>query len=190
MGEAKRRKSKDPDYGNSKAYMSYLELPHTETLVKMGELRQMIKSLRNLAINCDFYSKIIFDHTHRWRKIENLCLFIGMEKLLAHNENLYNTNSIFITKSFQQVDKDRLLSHYNKENQKGFSTAPPPISRNRAEEVLLYSHQQYNSFLTAEDVDIIYQSSNCAAFYIPSDLYTLDGLKYVDFFTKLRLQRK
>ena len=188
MGEAKRRKSKDPNYGKPKSYMSYLELPLTDSLVTYRELKQMITSLKKESYYRSFHATVIKDHTERWHKIEKLCIFIEMEKILDHNPNKYGTESIFVTKNYSKEDRSRLIKYYSNKNLEGFSFPPPPMSVERVKQVLTHSQNHYEELLEAEDVECIFKSNNCATFYIPVDLPELEGLCYVNFFTRLQLQ--
>lgn len=186
MGEAKRRREKDATYGKPKSYMSYLELPHTRGLVTYRELKEMIGYLKKWASTNQFYVTVIKDHTGRWEKIEKLCYFIGMQKLLNHNTQLYNSSSVFITQTFEDDNKNRLISYYSAENMKGFPVPPDEnIAKDTVKKVLEYSQKVYEELVEAQDVKIIYKSENCSAFHIPSLETTLEGLCYVEFFTKL-----
>ncbi|MFB2877548.1 hypothetical protein [Floridanema aerugineum] len=187
MGEAKRRKNKDPNYGKPKAYMSYYEMPHTNKLVTGGELKRMIRSLKEWAKTHEFYATVVFEHTRRWQKIEKLCFFIGMEKILNHNNKLYNTCSVFVTKSLSENDRNRLIKFYTTSNLEGEPAPPPPLTWQTTKKALDYSQGVYDELLKDSDVDCIHLSDNCAAFYVPSDT-ELEGLYYVDFYTKLLLQ--
>lgn len=187
MGEAKRRKEKDPNYGKPKSYMSYLELPHTKVLVTHRELKEMIGYLKKWTSTHQFYATVIKDHTGRWEKIEKLCYFIGMQKLLNHNNQLYNTSSVFITEKFEDDDKNRLISYYRAENMNGFSVpaADENIAKDTVKKVLENCQKVYEELVKAQDVKIIYKSENCSAFHIPALETNLEGLCYVEFFTKL-----
>jgi hypothetical protein len=185
MGEAKRRRQQDPSYGKPKLYMSYLELPYTQGLVTNQELKEMISSLKQWISTHQVYATVIKDHTGRWKKIEKLCCFIGMQKLLNHNKYLYNTSSVFVTQTFKEDDRNRLIQYYTTQNTQGFP-APSIVTKDIVEKGLENSQEIYEQFLQTSDIEIIYKSNNCTAFHIPSQEPKLQGLNYVEFFTKLQ----
>lgn len=187
MGQAKLRKKNDPNYGKPRKYMSFLEISLAKNLVTTKELKEMITSLKQIVSNNNCHAAVVRDETGRWKKIEKLCYFIGMEKILEHNSQLYGTNSIFITKSSSNDDKKRLIEYYSVANSEGFECPPPPMTKKIAKETLEYSQGHYQRLVEADDVQQIYSSDNCAAFYLPSDLPELEGLFYIEFFTKQQL---
>lgn len=187
MGEAKRRRKQDPNFGKPKEYMSLLEISSAKNLVTNKELKGLIKCLKKVVSTNECYAAIVKDNTGRWRKVEKLCRFIGMEKILENNPKLYGTNSIFITKSYSDHDRKRLIRYYTDANLKGYSYSPPPMTKKIAKESLEYSQNDYQELLEADDVEQIYSSDNCTAFYVPSDEPTLQGLSFISFFVKQQL---
>ncbi len=189
MGQAKRRREQDPNFGKPKEYMSWLEISCAKNLVASKELKGLIECLMRVVSTNECYAAIIRDHTGRWRKIEKLCQFIGMVKILNNNPNLYNTSSIFISKSYSDNDKKRLIQYYSASNLSGYNSPPPPMTKKIARETLEHSQKYYQELLEADDVEQIYSSNNCDAFYVPSDEPVLKGLFFISFFTKQQLMK-
>lgn len=191
MGESKRRREKDSNYGKPKSYMSELEHPYTIKLVTYQEIKKLIKSLKDWVNNHDCYASVVHEHTLRWKKIEKLCQFIGMEKVLDKDNSLFNTSSIFVSKNFNQSSKDKLINYYkNLNNKSGISSYLKEITREKVKLGLEMSERLYKERKESEDIRIIYKSDNCTAFYVPSDEPTLKGLNYIEFFIKHELLLK
>lgn len=187
MGEARRRKLNDPGYGMPKVYMSYLELPYSTALVTQAELKEMIKAIRDWTDNNPVYCTILHDHTKRWKKIEKLCRFLDLERVVEHDPKLYGTQTVYASRVMPPNWKEKIIAYYSVINQDGYSFPPAPPNRKTVKLVLEDSNKKYQEYKTASDVKVIHASENSAAFEIPSDCDELIGSFHVDFFIKQQL---
>lgn len=190
MGEARRRKLSDPNYGMQKHYMSYLELPFSEAVVTQAELKGMIRSLRDWTIVSPVYCTILHDHTQRWKKIEKLCRALNLEKIVDHNPKLYGTQTVYISRVMEHDCKTRIATFYLRLNQHGYPSPPAPPSKKTVKMILEDSDERCKDYKEASDIKTIYASENCVAFEIPSDLDELRGFLHIDFFVKQRLSNQ
>jgi hypothetical protein len=187
MGEARRRKLNDPDYGMPKAYMSYLELPYSTALVTQAELKKLIKAIRDWTDNNPVYCTILHDHTQRWKKIEKLCRFLGLERVVEHDPKLYGTLSVYASRVMLPDWKDRIAAYHAALNRDGYSFPPAPPDRKTVETILVDSNKRFQEYMTASDIKVIHASGNSVALEIPSNCVELIGSFYIDFFVKQQL---
>ena len=187
MGEARRRKLNDPDYGMPKAYMSYLELPYSTALVTQAELKEMIKAIRDWTYTSPVYCTILHDHTQRWKKIEKLCRFLDLERVVEHDPKLYGTYTVYVSRIVLPDWKEKIVSYHSALNRDGKSLPPAPPNRKTVKRVLEYSNKKCQEYKTAPDIKVIHASQNSVAYEIPSDCDPLIGSFYIDFFVKQQL---
>lgn len=190
MGEARRRKLNDPDYGMPKAYMSYLELPYSTALVTQAELKKMIKALRDWSVSNPVYCTILHEHTQRWRKIEKLCRFLNLERVVEHDPNLYGTQTVYVSRVMSHDWKAKIAAYHSTLNQHGYPSPPVPPSRRTVITVLEDSDEKCQDYNLASDIKVIHASENSVAFEIPSNCDELIGSFYIDFFVKQRLSNE
>jgi hypothetical protein len=190
VGEARRRKFNDPDYGMPKAYMSCLELPYSTALVTQAELKRMIMVLRDWTDNNPMYCTVLHDHTQRWRKIEKLCRFLDLERVVERDPKLYGTQTVFVSRVMTPVWEDKIAAYYSAINRNGYSSPPAPPNRKTVTRVLGDSNRKCLQYMKASDIKAIHTSENSVAFQIPSDCDDLVGSFYVDFFVRQRLSDK
>ena len=187
MGEARRRKLNDPHYGMPKAYMSYLELPYSTALITQAELKEMIKAIRDCTDNNPVYCTILHDHTQRWTKIEKLCRFLDLERVVEHDPKLYGTHTVYVSRVMLPDWKEKIVAYYSALNRDGYSFPPAPPNRKTVKIVPEDSNKKCQEYSKASEIKVIYASENSAAFEIPSDCDELIGSFYIDFFVKQQL---